>query len=306
MLNTYELRVVYALALGAALTFSLTVGAQTPAPTQSAPSGEVKKWNNTVPTNRAVYAGRKSAPAPRRDLSGVWDASAEQGFQAKGAFEHPAMRANDAREGIDPDERNIARPLPYTPEGEAALLANKPAAGVRAVKPGESNDPTDSCEPVGFPRMLLYELRTFQITQTPTQMIFLNQTDNSWRIVWTDGRALPTEPEPRWNGYSVGRWVDDYTFVVDTVGMDERSWLDYAGRPHSSELRVEEVYHRVNHDTLELTMKITDPKIYTEPWLALNKYPIHLQPPDFDMIERICSPSEAAEYNRVIGIPLSK
>ena len=46
--------------------------------------------------------------------------------------------------------------------------------------------------------------------------------------------------------------------------------------------------------------------MYKEPWLALNKYPIHLQPPDFDMIERICSPAEAAEYNRLIGIPLSK
>jgi hypothetical protein len=166
MLTTFKLRVVYALAVSAALTFSLTVGAQTPAPAPATQPAEVKKWNNTVPTNRAVYAGRESAPAPRRDLSGVWDASAEQGFQAKGAFEHPAMRANDPREGIDPDERNIARPLPYTPEGEAALLANKPAAGVRAVKPGDSNDPTDSCEPVGFPRMLLYELRTFQICRS--------------------------------------------------------------------------------------------------------------------------------------------
>jgi hypothetical protein len=304
MANTYKVPAAFLLALGVAgLALSQPAGAQAPA-TQPAP--EVKKWNNTVPTNRAVYAGKPSAPAPRRDLSGVWDASAEQGFQAKGAFEYPAMRANDPREGIDPDERNIARQLPYTPAGEAALLANRPAAGVRAAMPGKSNDPTDSCEPVGFPRMLLYELRTFQIVQTPTQTIFLNQTDNSWRIVWTDGRALPAEPEPRWNGYSVGRWTVDSTFVVDTVGLDERSWLDYAGRPHSSELRVEETYQRVNHDTLHLTMKITDPPMYREPWLALNKYPIHLQSPDFDMIERICSPAEAAEYNRLIGIPLSQ
>ena len=198
MAKTLRISAAYLLTTGAAaLTLVQTLGAQT-APAQTAP--EVKKWNNTVPTNRAVYAGKPSAPAPRRDLSGVWDASAEQGFQAKGAFEYPAMRANDPREGIDPDERNIARPLPFTPAGEAALLANRPAAGVRAAPPGNSNDPATFCEPVGFPRMLLYELRTFQIVQTPTQMIFLNQTDNSWRIVWTDGRALPTEPEPRWNG----------------------------------------------------------------------------------------------------------
>ena len=72
------------------------------------------------------------------------------------------MRANDPREGIDPDERSVARPLPYTAEGEKALLANKPAAGVRASGPGASDDPATTCEPVGFPRMLLYELRTFQ------------------------------------------------------------------------------------------------------------------------------------------------
>jgi hypothetical protein len=299
MLTTYRRCAVHALAVSGALACAHAAGAQAPAPT-------VPKWNNTVPTNRAVYAGKPSAPAPRRELSGVWDASAEQGFQAKGAFEYPAMRANDQREGIDPDERNIAKPLPYTPAGEAALLANKPAAGVRAVKPGESNDPTDSCEPVGFPRMMLYELRTFQIVQTPSQMIFLNQTDNSWRIVWTDGRELPATPDPRWNGYSVGRWTDDYTFVVDTVGLDERTWLDYAGRPHSSELRVEETYHRLNQETIQLTLKITDPMMYREPWLALNKYPLHLQPAGFDMIERICSPSEAAQYNQLIGIPLSK
>ncbi len=58
-----------------------------------------------------------------------------------------------------------------------------------------------------------------------------------WREVWTDGRALPTDVggsgkdalDPRYNGYSVGHWEDDYTFVVDTTGLDDRSWATKAG-----------------------------------------------------------------------------
>src|SRR5580658_10197239 len=98
------------------------------------------------------------------------------------------------------------------------------------------------------------------IVQTPTRMLWWNQFYTVFRTIWTDGRELPKDPIPRYYGYSVGRWVDDYTFVVETVGLDERTWLDNAGRPHSSELKVEERYHRIDHDNVELTVTIDDPK----------------------------------------------
>ena len=66
--------------------------------------------------------------------------------------------------------------------------------------------------------------------------------NRKWRNIWTDGRANPKVDdflEPRWWGYSVGRWTDDYTFVAETVGLDERTWLDNVGRPHSLEARIE-------------------------------------------------------------------
>ena len=97
-----------------------------------------------------------------------------------------------------------------------------------------------------------------------------------WRVVWTDGRELPKDPEPRWYGYSVGKWVDDYTLVVQTSGTDERTWIDRAGRPHSADLRVEERFHRVDRDHLELTVTIDDPKMYTKPWVALDKFVFEL------------------------------
>jgi len=93
---------------------------------------------------------------------------------------------------------------------------------------------------------------------------------------------------------------------VETVGTDERTWLDNAGNPHSGEMRVEERYHRLNHDALELTVKIDDPKIYTEPWLARDKFPLTLMPADTDIVEMICAPSEAEEYKKVMANPLSK
>jgi hypothetical protein len=137
-------------------------------------------------------------------------------------------------------------------------------------------------------------------------MLMAYQYQQVWRVIWTDGRALPKDPDPRWYGYSVGKWEDDYTFVVETVGTDERTWLDNAGDPHSAEMRVEERYHRVDRDTIELTVKIDDPKIYTAPWLARDKMRLKLMPQDTDILEMICAPSEAEEYKKTMVNPLSK
>jgi hypothetical protein len=303
---------VLILALITGLMFSPILRVPTAAP--QAEGGEVSKWNN-IPPHKASYAGKKSSPAPRRDLSGIWDAAGlEGGFQVNGAAEHPALlpqkgghaeggqEAGGGAEGGRLDETGIEHPLPYTPLGLAALKANKPSGpGVRQVPAALSNDPLDQCDPMGFPRMELFELRTFELVQTAKQVIYLNEWYGNYRIIWTDGRELPKDPDPRWNGYSVGKWVDDYTFVVETVGMNPRSWLDHAGRPHSDALRVEERFHRVDHDNMELTVTIDDPKMYTKPWLGINKFPLHLLPSDFDMPELLCSPLDMAEYNRRIS-----
>ncbi len=226
------------------------------------------------------------APAPRRDISGIWG-------------------PEDVMEGIAP--RGVQSHAPFTEFG--ANLANKvykPGDGPRKAPITEVNDPLDSCDPAGFPRDLLFELRPFQAVQTPGRMLMAYQYQQIWRTIWTDGRALPKDPDPRWYGYSVGKWEDDYTFVVQTVGTDERTWLDNAGDPHSADMRVEERYHRVDHDTMELTVKIDDPKTYTAPWLARDKIRLKLMPQDTDILEMICAPSEAEEYKKTMVNPLAK
>jgi len=88
----------------------------------------------------------------------------------------------------------------------------------------------------------------------------------------------------------------------DTVGSDERSWLDNVGHPHSIDLRVQERYTRVNHNTLEVTITINDPKAYTKPFVITKS--------SFKWIPRqttrnTCVPSEEAEYLKLIAIPPS-
>src|SRR5437588_6267284 len=231
------------------------------------------KWN-VVAATRAAYVGKTpSGPAQKRDLTGIWDTV--QTLGVSGAPEHPALLPGGrGAEGGREDETGIAKPVPYTPAGLEALKKNKPSGpGVRQVDSVLTNDPAGKCDPLGFPYMFLWELRTLNVVQTPKQVIMLSPFYGNYRIIWTDGRQPPKDPDPRYNGYSVGKWVDDYTFVVETTGMLPKTWLDHAGRPHSDQLQVQETYRRVDRDTIELTMKITDPKMYTEPWLALNKLP---------------------------------
>lgn len=230
-----------------------------------------------------------AAPAPRRDLSGIWEpVRAIDGIQPNGALSMPA-------DGKPEHE------LHYTPLGLELLKSHKSVNGPNQVAPRDENDPAHACDPQGFPRENLFEVRATEIVQTPLKTILLYTYDKIWRIIWSDGRQLPKDADPRWFGYSVGKWRDDYTFVVETTGTDERTWLDNAGRPHSEDLRVQEVFHRVDRDTLELSMTIDDPKVYTESWTALDKLRFRLKPANFEPVEMICSPSELAEYNRRHG-----
>jgi hypothetical protein len=237
-------------------------------------------WNNpgSEQSPPQTPATRRSTPAPKRDLSGIWDA----GFA-----------------GVAPAGQKTVAPL--TALGSRVGGTRRSGDGSRTAPVAQINDPLSTLgDPAGFPRDLLFELRPFQIVQTANQVLVLHMFEKRWRVIWTDGRALPKDPDPRWYGYSVGKWVDDYTFVVTTIGTDERTWLNNSGDPHSNDLTVEERYHRVSGGTLELTVLITDPKMYTKPWLGRDKLSLSLMPADTDLMEMIPSASEAAEYRRIM------
>ncbi len=284
------------------LIFSPFMRSQTPQPQSGAVKGQeaapaapvpvdVDDWGHPVTPPRK---GQKSAPAPRHDISGIWDPGID-----------PAQVLGVLGASAIPEDGKPEHELPYTPLGRETLNRTKPTSGARSVLPADTNDPVFYCDPQGMPREDLYELRTIQIFPAPLRVVILYQFGKVWRVVWTDGRELPKDPEPRWYGYSVGKWEDDYTFVVQTSGIDERTWVDRAGRPHSDDLRVEERFHRVDHDHLELTVKINDPKMYTKPWVAVDRVRFEMQSRNFDVREMLCSPTDAAEYNKLFGNPVS-
>ena len=138
-------------------------------------------WNNP---GRALNTNQQQAtaagPPPRRDLTGIWDA----GGGGIGARGYPTS--------------------PLTPWGEEAGKTHKAGDGSRMVPIPEINDPLSTLgDPAGFPRLLLFELRPFQVVHTPNSLLMLYMFEKRWRVIWTDGRQLPRDPDPRWYGYSV-------------------------------------------------------------------------------------------------------
>jgi hypothetical protein len=257
----------------AALLISSTAFAQdSPKPNYGGPEDLYQKLGDTG----------TGGPAPKRELTGFWAGRV-------------AQKLNDIP--------------PLTPWGQEQFSLHKTNEKYPVA---ESNDPIKGCDPLGFPRNMLFMTRGIVFTQMPGKTIAMSEYNRIWREIWTDGRELPKNvggdapgaPDPRWYGYSVGHWVDDYTFVVNTVGTDERTWLDNAGHPHSGELRVEERYRRVSHNNLEMTMTIDDPKTYTKPFVITKANFTWIPEQDFE--EEICAPSEQAEYLKLIANPAAK
>jgi hypothetical protein len=295
MLNRFRISIIV---LMTALIWSWLAHAQNARAQQPAAAKEPKA---------ATARDQKTAPAPRHDISGTWEPAngPSDGIQANGVKAMP----NDGK----PEHQ-----LPFTPYGLQTYKSHHALEGADAVLPGFYNDPRDKCEPLGFPRMNFYNLRETQILQNEYKIVMLYQYGTAWRVIWTDGRELPKMvdggvlvgkevKEPRYYGYSVGKWVDDTTLVVQTTGMmgEDRVWLDTSGRPISDQLRVEERFHRVDNDHLEWTVTIDDPKMYTKPWVAMNKFPMKLEDPHRDVMEQYCSPIEMERYNKLFANPSS-
>jgi len=173
-----------------------------------------------------------------------------------------------------------------------------------------SKDPENVCDPMGWPRWLTFNFG-FQFVALPDRVLQFFEWGHTWRDIWTDGRKLPPDPPiPRYLGYAVGRWEGD-TFVVDSNGYDDRSWITQApaaqsgtgrpgGYPHSDEMRVQERYQRLNYGLLQLALTITDPKVYTAPWTTTGKVTLI---PNTEMAESFCVPSDQIRFNEENTIP---
>jgi hypothetical protein len=214
-------------------------------------------------------AHARVAPA---DLSGVWRRSRRAPDKARRytIYELAFSITNDTP--------------PMTPWAEERYKANKPNVGPRAVSLTESNDPIMQCSPPGVPRIYLIRGEPVEIANIPGRVVMLFEYDHFVRNIYTDGREHPKDLNPSWMGDAIGKWDGD-TLVVDTVGFNDKTWIDNDGHPHTEDLHVVERMRRVNHDTLTIDTTIEDPKAYTKSWGGHATYDLK---PDWNLGEMVC------------------
>ena len=169
--------------------------------------------------------------------------------------------------------------LPYTDWGRD-VVAKRMADGAK-------DDPNVHCMPRGMPRLWTddYYKRIFMVQD---RMIMLMERNMQYRQVHLDGRALPEDPNPTWNGYSTGHWEGD-TLVIETRGFRDDLWLDSNGNPLTNTGKVIERITRPNFGTLVTEMTIEDPKAYTAPWKVRITAPLAL---DSELIDYYCLENE--------------
>jgi hypothetical protein len=234
----------------------------------SAAFGQTQKQTETPKTS-------SSSSALSHDLSGVW------------------MPYSLHMDGID----EKLRP-PLTPWGQARFDASVPLVGSRAIA-GRENNPALHCEPEAVPKSLILP-NPFEIVQISGRMFMLFEQYHLWRTIWADGRPLPKDPDPTFLGYSVGKWEGD-TFVIETIGMNDKPWVDSYGNPRSEQMRLTERYRRLDHDTLEMQIIMDDPKAYTKPWV--NPPQRFKLEPGWEIAEFFCIVDEEDSYGDAVRKP---
>jgi hypothetical protein len=226
----------------------------------------------------------------RPDLSGVW-MTAEPACVIRGtvplselrtlippSLKCPVRQATFSRQSIN---MGIDMPdgLPYQP-WLAALVQQRTANQAL-------DDPHIRCLPDLFLRA--YGLPHYlKFIQTPDVLVMLNEYNGVYRQVFSDGRALPKDPNPSWQGYSSARWEGD-ALVIDSLGFRDDLWIDWDGSVITEAARLRERIRRPDFGHLEIEVTVDDPKAYTKPWTVTLRQQFAA---DTELIDEICAEGE--------------
>src|SRR5262245_35888071 len=130
-------------------------------------------------------------------------------------------------------------------------------------------DPEGYCLPPGGPRLMAtpYPMEIIQLPEQKRIIMIFEGATHVWREIYMDRRAHPKGDDlnPTYLGHSVGRWEGD-TLVVDVVGFNEQTWLDYFGHPHTDQMHIVEKFSRPNKRTLHYEATVDDPGAYSKPF----------------------------------------
>jgi hypothetical protein len=177
--------------------------------------------------------------------------------------------------------------LPFTPW--AADLRKQ-----RMAKNSQDN-PDANCLPIGFMQLHTHT-QPRKIVQTVNDMVIMYEANYGLRQIFTDGRPAPdNDPQPWWEGYSIGKWDGD-VLVVETSSFRGDGWLDVQGAPFTEALKLTERFRRVNYGRLEIDLTIEDPKAYTRPWTVRVNHRIG---EGDELIEFVCNENERSSKHYV-------
>lgn len=233
-------------------------------PTSSIPRLENGRPNLDAPSPRT--------PDGKPNLSGIWQVA-------------KLLPCNDF--GRMCTDLPISQQFGNIGAGLAGGLPYQQSAREKMSAKGPADDPYTQCHTPGGPRMLLLPYMK-KFVQTPELLLVLNEYNTSYRQVFLDGRSLPDDPAPTWNGYSSAHWEGD-TLVVESIGYRDDQWLDAAGSPLTSAAKVTERFHRLNVGSMQVQITVDDPKSYTRPWTATVDLAAVL---DTELIDAACWENE--------------
>ena len=217
-----------------------------------APQLGAQEGNSSLAVKSKQQPMPKGGPAPRTadghpDLSGVWFGGTAGGFTY-----NPALRRQ-----FDPK----AEPVPEFQPWAAAKIKSMTTTDY------ELGRASVNCLPRGVPGMFLINPYPFQIVQTPGLFVQLDELNNNFRVVHTDGRPHNPDPDPSFDGDETAHWEGD-TLVIDTIAIDERTWNNFTGWFHSDQEHVIERVTRPSLNYLSVQVTIEDPKVLTKPWTS--------------------------------------
>ena len=229
--------------------------------------------------------GRGGAPAAVPPAAG--DTPAGRGRGAGGA----PQAGGNGRASMGNIGGGLPEGAPYQPW--AADLVKKRMAD------NSKDNPDAHCLPLGIAQMNAHPYPR-KVIQTPAEVILIYEgSGTTVREIYLDGRALPKDAEPWYNGYSVGHWEGD-TLVAETTGLMDDGWLDVRGSPITNTGKITERFRRVKYGYIELEEIIDDPKVYTKPFAAKLYWRLS---PDTQPIEFVCIDKDAVHYVGADGVP---
>ena len=230
----------------------------------------------------ALPAQTASTPSKPPDLAGDWAPDRARGGMGQ------SLSLSD----IGGRKRGNEDDIPYQPWARAKTLSEKTSTGADP-RFDETTDPqVIYCEPPSVPHIYLWPIKT-RFVQTQEAVYILYELGPFFRVVWLNGKH-PDDPDPQWWGHSIGHYENGDTLVVDTIGFNDKTWLDQMGHPHTEKLHLIERYKRLNQNQMDLDMTIDDPGAYTKPWNAHRNFA--LSNTGFLRYQQFCSVRENQQF----------